>query len=68
MDGDLDLFLTGLILRVQKHCYTNGNTKQKNTAPAQITGLIATDLGTENAFQLGCPKDDFSSSLVMSFD
>jgi hypothetical protein len=58
MDGDLDLFLTGIDSQVQNIAIQIGNTKQKNTAPAQITGLIATDL-TEKCVSVGMSQRRF---------
>jgi hypothetical protein len=68
MDGDLDLFLTGIDSQGKNIAIQIGNTKQKNTAPAQITGLIATDLGNgKMRFSWDVPKTIFQAVWV-SFD
>jgi sugar lactone lactonase YvrE len=65
MDGDLDLFLTGIDSEGAKTLLYKSEILNKiNTAPAQITGLIATDLGNGRMrFSWDIPKDDFSTSL-----
>jgi hypothetical protein len=69
MDGDLDLFLTGIDSQGAKTLlYKSEILKKKNTAPAQITGLIATDLGNGKCVSVGMSQRRFFKQFVMSFD
>ena len=65
MDGDLDLFLTGIgEAGSETLLYETEIANKKNSAPEKITGLEAVDLGNGNVrFQWDLPEDDYSTNL-----
>jgi sugar lactone lactonase YvrE len=65
MDGDLDLFLTGLDDNGAKTLLYEAETVNKvNMPPSVITGLELEDLGNGNVrFSWEAPDDDFSTNL-----
>ena len=66
MDGDLDLFLTGIdgASGPKAILYETEIRNKKNTPPPKITGLKAEDLGFGKIkFSWDTPTDDYSSNL-----
>ncbi len=65
MDGDLDLFLTGVgDSGAETLLYESEITNKKNTAPAKITGLVPEDLGNGKIrFKWDLPEDDYATNL-----
>ncbi|MFT5250338.1 MAG: hypothetical protein ACI93P_002073, partial [bacterium] len=65
MDGDLDLFLTGVgESGAQTLLYETEIANKKNNAPSQITGLELVDLGNGNVrFNWDLPEDDYATNL-----
>lgn len=65
-DGDLDLFLTGNSSTggIKSLLYVSEIANKKNTAPAKVSGLAATDLGNgKMKLTWDIPADDFSTNL-----
>ncbi len=65
MDGDLDLFLTGVgESGAETLLYQTEVANKKNNAPSQITGLELVDLGNGNVrFNWDLPEDDYATNL-----
>ena len=65
MDGDLDLFLTGVgESGAETLLYETEVANKKNNAPSQITGLELVDLGNGNVrFNWDLPEDDYATNL-----
>ena len=65
MDGDLDLFLTGVgDAGAETLLYETEIANKKNTAPEKITGLELVDLGNGNVrFNWDLPADDYATNL-----
>lgn len=66
MDGDLDLFLTGVASQggARSLLYISEIANKPNSAPLIVTGLIAEDLGNGKVkFQWTPPVDDYGSNL-----
>ena len=66
MDGDLDLFITGIAASggAKTLLYKSEILNKPNTAPQKITGLVAEDLGNGKIkFKWDVPSDDFGSNL-----
>jgi len=65
MDGDLDLFLTGVgESGAETLLYETEIANKKNIPPSQITGLELVDLGNGNVrFNWDLPEDDYASNL-----
>ncbi|WOC41108.1 FG-GAP-like repeat-containing protein [Polaribacter sp. HL-MS24] len=65
MDGDLDLFLTGVgESGAETLLYETEIANKKNSAPSQITGLELVDLGNGNVrFNWDLPEDDYATNL-----
>ena len=65
MDGDLDLFLTGVgDSGAETLLYETEIENKKNTAPLKITGLRLVDLGNGNVrFNWDLPADDYATNL-----
>ncbi|SNR46143.1 DNA-binding beta-propeller fold protein YncE [Lutibacter agarilyticus] len=65
MDGDLDLFLTGIgSSGAETLLYETEIANKKNAAPAQISGLVAEDLGNGKIrFKWDLPSDDYATNL-----
>ena len=69
MDGDLDLFLTGIDSNsgAKAILYETEVRNKKNVAPPKITGLKSEDLGFGKVkFSWDPPTDDYSSSIGYS--
>ena len=65
MDGDLDLFITGLdSSSARTILYETEITNKDNQAPPKVTGLKAEDLGNGKIkFSWDTPSDDFSNNI-----
>ena len=65
MDGDLDLFITGLDSNGARTILYETEIKNKdNQAPPKVTGLKAEDLGNGKIkFSWDIPTDDFSNNI-----
>jgi hypothetical protein len=65
MDGDLDLFLTGIDNQGAKTILYETEIRNKdNVAPPKVTGLKAEDLGNGKIkFSWDVPSDDFSNNI-----
>ena len=65
MDGDLDLFITGLdSSSARTILYETEITNKDNQAPPKVTGLKAEDLGNGRIkFSWDIPSDDFSNNI-----
>ena len=65
MDGDLDLFITGLDSNSARTIlYETEITNKDNQAPPKVTGLKAEDLGNGKIkFSWDTPSDDFSNNI-----
>ena len=66
MDGDLDLFLTGVASQggAKSLLYISEIANKPNSAPLIVTGLNAEDIGNGKIkFQWTAPKDDYGSNL-----
>jgi hypothetical protein len=66
MDGDLDLFLTGVASQggAKSLLYISEIANKPNSAPLVVTGLVAEDLGNGKVkFQWTPPVDDYGSNL-----
>lgn len=66
MDGDLDLFITGIAETggAKTLLYKSEILNKPNAAPQKITGLVAEDLGNGKIkFKWEMPQDDYSPNL-----
>ncbi|MFC2091050.1 FG-GAP-like repeat-containing protein, partial [Bacteroidota bacterium] len=64
MDGDLDLFLTGIETGAKTLLYESEIANKKNNPPPKITGITLEELGFGKVrFSWDEPEDDYSRSL-----